>query len=130
MENGGPVDEPVRILLLEVPQMLRDILAHAIQRQHGCELLTDAPHGFHRQEPAVSPDVVILGLQAEDDATLVPAVFARWPTTQVMTVMQAGGGAAMYELRRHRRSLEHLSLAELVGALRDTVRQRRDSTEE
>ena len=120
----------MRILLLEVPQLLRDILEQAIRRQHDCELLKDTSRGFDRPELAVTPDVVVLGLQAEDDETLVPALFARWPATQVMTVMGAGDGAAFYELRPRRRRLDHVSPAELVEALRDAARRRRDRSGE
>jgi hypothetical protein len=120
----------VRILLLEMPQMLRDILEHAIHLRHDCEVVKDTSRGVRRQEPPVSPDVVILGLQADDDETLVPALFARWPATQVMTVLQGGDGAAVYEWQPRRRPLDHASPAELVDALRDAVHRRRDLSEE
>jgi DNA-binding NarL/FixJ family response regulator len=120
----------LRILLLEMPQLLRSILEHAIQVQSDCELLRGTPRGFQMLEQTTPPDVVILGLTAADDATLVPALFARWPMTQVMTVMQAGDEAAVYELRTRRRALGQLSPAEIVDALRDSVHRSRDLLEE
>src|ERR1043166_162719 len=113
-----------------MPQMLRDILEHVIQLQYDCELLKDASRGFHRRQHAVSPDVIILGLHDDDDETLVPGLFARWPTTQVITVMQADDGATVYELRPSRRPLGNVSPSELIDALRAMVGQHRDLPEE
>jgi len=76
-------------------------------------------------EPSFAPDIVILGLMAEEDASIVPALFARWPQAQVMTVMQAGDDAAVYELRPRRRSLGQMSPQEVVDTLCDSVRRER-----
>jgi DNA-binding NarL/FixJ family response regulator len=119
--------EPVRVLLLELPQLLRDILEHALQAHGGCELLGDTRRAFAMAfEPATAPDVVILGLTAAEDFSIVPALFARWPQAQVMTVTQAGNDAAVYELRPRRRSLGQMSPHEIVAALCDFVQRDRE----
>ena len=119
--------EPVRVLLLEMPQLLRGLLEHAVQAHGDCELVRDTRRTFAMAvEPALAPDIVILGLTAEEDTSLVPALFARWPQAQVMTVMQAGDDAAVYELRPRRRSLGQMSPQEVVDALCDSVRRQRD----
>jgi len=119
---------PVRVVLLEVPKLLREILEHAMRSQGDYELVRDvwridAVPG----ELSATPDVVILGLNAAEDATLVPALFARWPAAQVMTVMQSGGDAAVYELSPRRQPLAHMSPDEILVTLRDSVRRRRES---
>jgi hypothetical protein len=121
------VSSPVRVLLLELPQLLRGILEHAVQRRRDCELLTDRTRAF----PALpgfdqAPDIVILGLTAAQDATLVPALFARWPQASVMTVLEAGDDAALYELRPRRQAMGQMSPDEIVEALRDEVQRRRE----
>lgn len=111
--------------------MLRDILEHAIQIHSDCELLHDT--GCALQMPAertAPPDVVILGLTAAADATLVPALFARWPGAQVMTVMPAGEDPAVYELRTHRKALGHLSPGEIIDSLREGIHRSRELTQE
>ena len=114
-----------------MPQLLRDILEHDIQLQSDFELLKDTRRAFQMlTEQMVPPDVVILGLSAAEDATLVPALFARWPTAQVMTVTQAGDDAAVYELRPHRRPLGQMSPAEIVESLRDAVHRSREFVQE
>src|SRR5262245_3875871 len=99
--------EPVRVLLLEIPQLLRGILEDAILLRSGLELLRETRGAFQMlTEGQLPPDLVILGLRAAEDATLVPALFARWPRARVMTVTQAGNDVAVYELRPRRRALD------------------------
>lgn len=116
---------PLRVVLLEVPRLLRDVLEHAIHQDGGCELV-GASGGAATPADQQPPDMVILGLTADEDATLVPALFARWPRAQVLTVAPTGGAAALYELRRRRRQLGEVSPSELVRTLRDAVQHSRD----
>jgi DNA-binding NarL/FixJ family response regulator len=120
--------EQVRVLLLEVPHLLREILEQAIQVDDECELVTD-PDVTATFGDRIVPDVVVLGLTAEGDATLVPALLARWPRARVVTVMPHGDAATIYELRPDRRMLDEMSPTEIVNALRHAVRcGRRGST--
>ena len=117
----------MRVLLLEVPRLLRGILEHAIEVDRGCELLKDVGHNLSTwREEAPQPDVVILGLTAVEDVALVLALFARWPQAQVMTVMQAGDDAAIYELRPRRQALGEVSPAEIVEKMREAVHRKRE----
>ncbi len=125
------MNEPVRVLLLEVPQLLRRILEDAIRTRSDCRLVTGAAQGLESgTEPGASPDVVILGLTAADDTTLVPALFARWPSAQVMTVTQAGDEAAVWELRPRRRALGQMSAEDMMNELRTAVDERRTHVQE
>jgi hypothetical protein len=105
----------VHVLLLEIPRLLRGILEHAIRTDADCELV---------QEPRDTPDVVILGLTDENDTTLLPALFARWPRAQVMTLRSAGDDAAVYELRLDRRTLAGVSPTEILQVLREGANPR------
>ncbi len=120
--NSALVNGPVRILLLEVPELLRGILEHVIQLQGGCELQTDTrPMLQMLNDQGATPHLIILGLSAVEDATLVPALFARWPSAQVMTVARGGEEASVYELEPHVRTLPHPSLGAVVERLRMAV---------
>lgn len=110
----------MRVLLLEVPRLLRDVLEHAIHQDGAFEVMS-ASDATAASSERIQPDMVILGLTADEDSTLVPALFARWPRIPILTVMQQGQAAALYELRRHRRSLGEVSPAEMVRTLRDAV---------
>jgi hypothetical protein len=115
---------PMRVLLLEMPRLLRELLEHAIHQDTACELMKASDATATSGAP-MSPDMVVLGLTADEDATLVPALLARWPRAQVVTVTQPGDVAALYELRRHRRPLGEVSPREIVQALRDAVERYR-----
>jgi len=118
----------VRALLLEMPQLLRGILEQAIETHGDCELLKATRRAFPTAlEPAIAPDVVILGLTAAEDATLVPALFARWPLAQVMTVTQAGDDVALYDWRPRRRSLGQMSPEQIVSMLCNSARRDRET---
>jgi len=123
--------ETVRVLLLELPLLLRGILEHAIQLRSDCELLrvTNGPLQ-QMTEQTIAPDVVIMGLTATEDATLVLALLARWPGTHVMTVMSQGSDAVVYELKPHRRALGQMSPTEIVDALREAVHRNRELPQE
>jgi hypothetical protein len=110
-----------------MPQLLRGILEHAIQLRDDCELLRDTKGVFQLlSDRTILPDVVIVGLTASEDAMLVPALFARWPLAQVMTVMPAGEDTVLYQLKPHRRTLGQMPPAEIVEALREAVQQSRE----
>jgi len=106
--------------------LLRGILEHAIQAHSDCELLKDTRRALEMLTRQMTPpDIVMVGLTTAEDATVVPALLARWPQARVMTVMQAGDDAAVYELRPSRRSLGQMSPAEIVEALCEAVHRSR-----
>jgi DNA-binding NarL/FixJ family response regulator len=109
-----------------MPRLLRDVLEHAIQLRGDCELVRETRGVLHTvAAPTPTPDIVILGLSASEDTTLVQALFARWPTAQVVTVAQAGEEARVYELQPRQRVLGQMSPAEIVESLREAVHQKR-----
>jgi DNA-binding NarL/FixJ family response regulator len=119
------VTAPLRVLLLELPHLLRDILEQAIRQQADCELLKDIRELEVLMGQTMPPDVVVLGLTEEQDAALVATLLARWPMTQVVTVTQGGDDAMAYELRPHRRTLGQVSAADIVRTLRQVVHESR-----
>jgi DNA-binding NarL/FixJ family response regulator len=119
------------VLLLEIPRLLRDILEHSIQLRSDCELLKDTRGGLEMlRAQTIPPDIIVLGLTAAQDATLMPALFARWPMAQIVTVTHAGDDGAVYELRPRRRVLGQMSPTEIVEALREAVLSSREPSHE
>ena len=118
----------MRVLLLELPRLLRGILEHAIQQQDDCELLKDMQNELEAlTKQSIQPDIVVLGLTEAQDTALVAPLLARWPMTQVLTVMQAGDQATVYELRPYKRVLGQMSPTEFVDTLCQVVRESRPS---
>jgi DNA-binding NarL/FixJ family response regulator len=122
---------PMRVLLLEVPMLLRGILEHAIQQEPDYELIVDGttalPTGSEQPTP---PDVVIVGLTAVEDMPLLSALFARWPGAHVLTIMQTDGEAAVYKLTSQRQILGDMSPLEILSRLRDSVRRKHELCED
>ena len=116
----------MHILLLELPQLLRGILRHAIAANGDFEvLMNEWTLEQPPTRPEVPPDVVILGLTDAGDITLLPGLFARWPQAQIMTLTSAGENAAVYQLRLGRLALEVVSPDEILRVLHDAVRRER-----
>jgi DNA-binding NarL/FixJ family response regulator len=125
------VTQRVRVLLLEMPPLLRGILEQQIQVHADCELLKDTRHAIQiLTQDVTPPDVVIVALRAAEDVTLVPALLARWPRAQVMTVMAEGDDAVVYEMTPRQRTLGQMSPAEIIGALREAVSSSRGPSHE
>lgn len=96
----------MRVLLLEVPKLLRDILERAIRSRDGIEMIRDTrPTLEAMTESGPVPDVVVLGLSAEDDAPLVPIVLSRWPLARVITIHEGGRSAEVARLHPQSRKL-------------------------
>jgi len=112
-----------------MPQLLRDILEPAVLRQRGFVLLRETRGVFEvLTEGRQTPDLVILGLTGAEDATLVPALFTRWPHAQIMTISEAGDDAAIYELRPRQRALGQMSPTEMIRVLHEAVHGSRESS--
>lgn len=97
-----------RVLLSRMPQILRNILEHAVLRRPDLELIHDGS--------AAEPNVVIVGASADDERT-AGALLARWPGAQIVSVTLADGDATLYELALSRIELGRLSPAELLRVL-------------
>jgi hypothetical protein len=102
----------IRVLLSQMPQILHDILEHAVRRQPDLELIHDG----------VAPDVVILGATSLDLVRMPLAVLEKWPATRVMIVTPGEGDAALFELRPHVTALGRVSPSDLIQRIRQSVR--------
>ena len=104
----------IRVLLSQMPQILRDILEHAVRRQPDLELIHDA----------VAPDVVILGATSLDLIRMPLSVLEKWPGARVMIVTPGEGDAALFELRPHVTALGRVSPTELIERIRQSAANR------
>lgn len=112
----------IRVLLMDMPPLLRQILEHAISQHGDLQLIPEAGDtpgvATHRGTP---PDAVIVCARASRAPHQASALLERWPRAQIVVVTAAGRDAALYELRPHRTELGQLSPAEAVQAIRDAV---------
>ena len=108
----------IRIVLAEMPRLLRDIVRDAVASQADTELVGDfrARNELFRAIQGV--DVVIVGAGQPDDSALALEVFRMSPCTRVLIVAVSGRSAIMWQLRPHKAPLGEVSAESLVRAIR------------
>ena len=117
--------DTIRVLLVDLPPLLRDLLEHAVRSRADCELLPGAGGPWELLTgPTDVPDVVVLGAREGSDAIPVSSLLEHWPHAQVVTVTERGDRAEVFELRPHRHRLVEQSPAEIIGVLRQAARNR------
>lgn len=110
-----------RLLLVNVPNLLRDIVIDAIAEHEQFEVVSsesDQP----ADSLALQPDVVLAGTMNEADEVVVSALQSKWPAAQVLTLRHSSGDVELHETWRrslHKGSLAvPEALAELLAAAR------------
>jgi hypothetical protein len=101
----------IRVLARDLPQMLHDIIAHAIAAEPDMAL-----------EPAsapTAPDVVIVGTTDAAQLAGVAALLVRWPESAVIAIEPDGRNANFFELRPHRARLGEISPTDLIRLIRE-----------
>ena len=115
------VSRNIRVFVEDVPELVRDLLRHAISSQPDMELVQG------RIDPVPvetsDPDVVV-ATQRAADVQSVSRILARWPRSEVLMITVDGRQAALFQLKPHRTELLEMSPAELTNAIRAAVRQR------
>ena len=115
----------VRVLLSQMPQILRDIFEHEILHHPDLELVEEATHGLQVSGCwGRPPDVVVMGTGASDHSSVARVLLAQWPRAQIMFVTPTEGEAALCELRMHTTAIGCVSPAELVQTIRRSAAER------
>jgi hypothetical protein len=116
------VSSKVRVLLQDVPLMLREIVENALLRQPDMVLMRDARAAAHAADATV-PDVVLVGTTTPQDPRTATALLNRWPRARVLMLATSGKVAVMYsltpqldELRFERLGTLHRVMSRTVGA--------------
>lgn len=111
----------IRVRFTHVPQLVRDVLTHAISGQPDMELVTESSADTLSGPADSEPDVVIVGAEDREDLQAVTSVLWHWPRTQVLMVTIDGRQSALYRLEPQRTDLGELSPDEIVERIRSAV---------
>jgi chemotaxis response regulator CheB len=111
--------EPIRILLVAMPQLMSDIVELGLNAQPDIEVVgvLDSVSSLAGVASVTRPDFVVLEVEGALPEEC-GAVFAQRPQLRVLGLEQEAAEAAMYELRPQRRSLGAASPSELAVAIR------------
>jgi hypothetical protein len=114
------VTDTIRVVLLEMPQMLRDILKTTIAGHPDIELIDEPPDDAEKLR--AMPHVVLVGTAAPSDADSKTTLLSRWPRARIIAVEVSGRQTSLYELRPYKTELGQLSPSELLEGIRAAAR--------
>ena len=111
----------------DVPQLVRDLLEHAIESQSDMVLLDDRsrsrPSPGVALTPPAAPDAIVVGTTAASVSHGVPAAWSEWPNVPVVLVTLDGHDAVLYEIAIRTTGLGEQSPGDLVDVIRSAVRR-------
>ena len=114
---------PVRIVLIDMPLLLRDLLEHTLAAEPDMVVLAAEPEleALASTAHETDADVVIVGL--EDGELPAPALelLTEYDRRMVIGVETVGGEAVLYSLRPERTSIGTTTPAALATAIRATA---------
>lgn len=117
-------DDRLRIVLINMPRMLREIIREVVSPQPDMEVAGEfaAAHSLLEAVERTQADFVITGT---GDAELadVGRVLREWPRLKVLAVAADGRQTYLYELRPQKVHLGEVSPQNLLDALRSAARE-------
>lgn len=101
--------------------MLRGILTDAVTREPDMQLLSHEPPTDDRLA-VLQPDVVVCGAEDAFEITRPQALLRLLPRASVLMMANSGRQGVLFELRPTRLTLREVSMAGVIGAIRDVQR--------
>jgi hypothetical protein len=125
LHENRAVRSTIRVALINLPALMRDIVELEFSRQPDFEVVPLAPSIALRAAPA-SPalDAIIVGDQVGASRPSGSDILEVWPHAKVLVVSGGGRDATLVSLRHHRHELGHLDAQELVAAVRAALGSR------
>jgi len=116
------VAQPQRIVLLDMPRLLRDIIKDALAGEPRVKLVGEFPTGVTPLAAATEgdADIVIAGASADTGADADALLTVR-PHARLLVVSAVGRMAALWELRPHRIELGELSPTGLLSVVIEAI---------
>ena len=114
----------MRILLDDMPKMLRGIINDIVSSDPQCEIVADVPgHGSLSDKlDKTHADVAILAISNsasdKDASDQFNALLAHHPATRIIAITPGGDRAFLYDLRPHVTLINELSPAGLLSAIK------------
>ncbi len=116
--------DQIRVLLAEMPQMLRDAFTQLVAGQPDMELVGDLadPLGLLLAVGQTRTDAVIVGLHDSEFPGICSHLLSEYPHIKVVGVTADGRNACLYELRPQMRPIGEASPRGVLDAIRAAVR--------
>jgi len=111
----------IKVVLADMPPLLRDIVRDAVADQLDMEVVTHAAEKLERPEARAGADVVILGASQPDDPAAAAPAFGPWAGRKVLAIALNGRSATLWQLLPHKVQLGDVSAQSLIDAIRGGV---------
>jgi DNA-binding NarL/FixJ family response regulator len=117
--------EQLRIIVVDMPRLVRDLIERAIVAQPDMKLLgvLDSPREMVAAARVGRPDFVVVGLKDKLLPHECQQLLAEHPAVRLLGVEAVAGEAHLYELRPYREALGEVSPADIVSAIRGAARR-------
>jgi DNA-binding NarL/FixJ family response regulator len=111
---------PIRILLTDLPQMLRSIIRDIVADQPDMEVVGElaGPAGVSAMVAQSGATFVIVRHSGSDPPDVFRELLAGRPPTRVLAIADEGRAGTIYELRPQRIPIGELSASSLIAAIR------------
>jgi hypothetical protein len=112
--SGNGFLGPIRIRMLEMPRLLRELIELAVRAQPDMELVdADSP----------PPDFVVCGVPSAQSPSAGRSLLAERARVRVLELDPDAGRASLYELHEHAHEIGEVSPAEIVDKIRSAARR-------
>ena len=110
----------IRILLVEMPHMLRDIVANILGVEPDLSVVADGVEAGSLVERVERerPDVVVLCEDAKSTLAMCEELLGRFPRLALVALEERGQRASIYMMRPMRIRVAEISRTQLVTAIR------------
>lgn len=114
----------IRVLLVHMPAMLRDILRRAVATQPDMSVVAEVAdvEQLHALEAVVAPDIVIIGLDEKDLPPSCLHLLELRPNLKILILAAAGRTAILYASGAPAMQVPEVSAEGILQAIRATVR--------
>ena len=100
---------PIRIRMLEMPRLVRELIELAIRTQPDMEVVDSGSQ---------APDFVVCGVPSAEEPSAARSALAESARVRVLELDAAAGRASLYELHEYEREIGEVSPDEIVATIR------------
>jgi DNA-binding NarL/FixJ family response regulator len=122
--TGVDVLQRIRVLLANLPRMLRDVFRLLIVEQSDMEVVGELGNGVELllATGQTQPDIIILGVEGSELPGIGSHLLNEFPHVKLLGVTADGQHLTIYELRPHAGLIGNVSPQGLLDAIRKSVR--------
>jgi DNA-binding NarL/FixJ family response regulator len=114
----------IRVLLAEMPRMLREVVEPVLATDFEIEVVgtVDCREELEPMVRSLHADVVLVAMPSDEQAESYTALLYDSPRTTLLAITHDGRGAFLYALRPHKVAISDVSRDGILAAIHDACR--------